>query len=127
MVNTLSLAVETTPKPSAPELDVLAFETFGEVVREEFRIRALANPGFTVELWSKRLGLRNPATLLNIMSGRRIPGPGLTEKITDSMALTTRERDYLRLLLARGSATAEGEIALHRRAILEARGRFACA
>lgn len=50
-------------------------------------------------VWTRQLGLSNTSVIVNILKGKRHPGPQVQKKISDFFKLTPKERVYFKSLI----------------------------
>lgn len=49
--------------------------------------------------WAKRLGYKSPSSLSMILTGERIPSEEMIDKLAEDFSMSSRERQYLKLLV----------------------------
>jgi uncharacterized protein (TIGR02147 family) len=88
--------------------DVFSFTDLSEVLSAYVDHKRRTSRYFSITAWAKKIGLRNGGTLVNFMKKRRLPSPGLLERLVASMDLDSLGAEYFKTLVAYEKARQSG-------------------
>lgn len=79
-------------QPVGPE--VFRYLDFREFLRDWYAYKKERNPRFSHRMLARKAGLRSSATFLNVIEGRRNPGPQVVEALARALGLGVGEAAY---------------------------------
>lgn len=90
--------------------NIYAFDSASEFLRDFYQLKKMGNPGWSLSVWCRILGVDSKSTLSKVLAGDRKIGTSLEIKLLRYLALPPQEELIFKLLVRLGGREQDKDV-----------------